>query len=490
MQAVWLSEMLSGQLDREKVEPLQRQLYYLIREAILARRVPPGRKLPSTRQLAGELTLGRNTVAAAFDQLAAEGYLVSRVGAGSFVADTLPDHYLEAGLAPVIASPKPPRLSARAQTLLASPDLGLGYASGAFVPGLPELEQFPHQDWQRLLSKHWRTPKASELAYGHGGGHRLLKEAIAEYLAVSRSVRCRPEQVLVTAGAQQGMDLALRLVTDPGDAVVLEDPGYLGARAVMQGNGLNLLPVPVDSEGLDLDGIPWSANPRLVYVTPSHQYPSAVVMSLARRRALLALAAHHDSYILEDDYDSEFRYTGAPLASLQGLDGDGRVLYLGTFSKTLFPALRLGYLVVPEALVEPATRLLSRLHREGNYPTQAALADFIREGRLTAHIRRMRVLYAERQEALRSAWSEYIGEDLPLSGGDAGMHLTARLPAGLDDRALSRSAYARGLTVRPLSIYGINATPQGLVLGYAGIPEAELRRGTALLASIIAADRP
>lgn len=486
MSAVWLSEMLAGRLDRARGESLQRQLYFQIREAILARRIAPGRKLPSTRQLAEELALGRNTVAAAFDQLVAEGYVVSRVGAGSFVADTVPDQYLEAGAAPLPAQASLARLSRRAQQLLAGADFARCEGGTAFLPGLPELRQFPHKDWQRLLAKHWRAAGPADLDYGRGGGLPALKIAVAEYLGVARAVRCRPEQVVITAGAQQGLELALRLVTDPGDAVVMEDPGYLGARSVFQANGLALYGVPVDGEGLDLEGVPWHASPRLAYVTPSHQYPCGAVMSLSRRRALLALAAHHDCYIVEDDYDSEFRYSGPPLASLQGLDTEGRVFYLGTFSKILFPALRLGYLVLPEALAEAGARLLRRVHHEGHQISQAALAEFIREGRLTAHIRRMRLLYAERQAVLREAWGRYIGEDLPLAGGEAGMHLTARLPAGLDDQVLSRLGADRGLNLRPLSLYGLEATPSGLVLGYAGVEEAELRRATAVLAELLA----
>ncbi|MBI2381783.1 MAG: PLP-dependent aminotransferase family protein [Gammaproteobacteria bacterium] len=486
MPSIWLAEMLSGRLDRARGESLQRQLYFLIREAILARRIAPGRKLPSTRQLAEDLALGRNTVAGAFEQLVAEGYVVSRVGAGSFVADTLPDHYLEAASAATPAPATSLRLSRRAQLVLSGTDIARTETGTAFLPGLPELRQFPHKDWQRLLAKHWRGARLADLDYGRGGGLPALKQAVAEYLGVVRAVRCRPEQIVITAGAQQGLELALRLVTDPGDAAVIEDPGYLGARSVMQANGLELYPVPVDEEGLDLDGVPWAARPRLLYVTPSHQYPSGAVMSLTRRRALLALAERHDSYIVEDDYDSEFRYSGSPLASLQGLDGGGRVFYLGTFSKILFPALRLGYLVLPEPLAEAGARLLRRVHHEGHQTHQAALAEFIREGRLTAHIRRMRLLYAERQQVLREAWTRHIGEDLPLSGGEAGMHLTARLPAGLDDLALSRLGAARGLNLRPLSLYGLNATPSGLVLGYAGVEQQEIQRATTVLAALLA----
>ncbi|HEX5755177.1 MAG TPA: PLP-dependent aminotransferase family protein, partial [Arenimonas sp.] len=328
---------------------LQQSLYQALREAIVEGQLRPGERLPSTRALSDALGIARNTALAAFARLQAEGYAQGRHGSGSFVADTLPERFLHSrGSRRQRVASAPPRLSKRSRCWLGSDDPPRRRSAGAFVPGMPDLRGFPFREWWRLLHKHQRQAPWQRCDYGRDGGLPALKAAIAKYLRLARSVVCEPEQVLVTGGTQQSLDLCCRVLADPGDRFAIEEPGYLGARAAAQANGLQLQPVPVDGDGLRCDRLPRSP-PRLIYVTPSHQYPLGAVMSLARRQALLAYANAQGSYILEDDYDAEFRFAGPPLAALQGLDRHGRVLYMGTFSKVLYPALQLAYLVLPEA---------------------------------------------------------------------------------------------------------------------------------------------
>lgn len=475
----WLSEYLLPQLTRTGELPLARQLYLALRASILDGHLRKGQALPSSRVLAVELGLGRNTVLAALDQLIAEDYLATRPGSGTFVTAETP------GPTRPRTAQSPP-LAERARILLELPAFPRVAGANAFVPGLPEIAQFPHRAWQRLVLRHWRRATPRDHDYGSGGGHPTLKAAVASYLRLARAVDCRPEQILITAGTQQALDLCARLLADPGDTVVTEDPGYPGERAALLAAGLKVMPAAVDEEGMTLDAIPWEARVRMLYITPSHQYPSGAVMSLNRRRQLLAQAAARGCYVLEDDYDSEFRFESGPLASLQGLDAEGRVLYLGTFSKVMFPGLRLGYLVVPPELVAGFSRAQSLLYREGQYPLQAALAEFIDSGLFASHIKRMRQLYRERQALLRAALTRHR-PDWRLSGGAAGMHLVAHLPDALPDSHLSRAAAEAGIVARALSAYAVEAVCNGLVLGYAGVPENAIEPAVASLAR--AADR-
>lgn len=480
-----LSDWLHLQLERDSAEPLYRQLFRLLQRAILSRELPANARLPSSRLLAAELGIARNTVTQVYEQLAVEGYVVSRGGSGTFVADSGPDEIVGA------APPRPvvtaaPTLSARGRRLIDT----AGVASrqlGAFMPGVPDMTAFPGRVWSRLQNKYWRRTRPDLMTYAPGGGYRPLREALATYLRTARSVNCAPEQIVITAGIHQSIDLAVRLLADGGDRAWVEEPCYWGIRSVLQSGGLTLEPVPVDAEGMDPGGRGSHGAPRLILVTPSHQYPLGVVMSLARRRTLLEYARRHGSWIVEDDYDSEFRYGSRPLACLQGLDSAGRVLYAGSFSKTLFPGLRIGYLVVPEALAPAFATGSAELYREGQMLTQAVLADFIAEGHLSSHIRRMRGLYRERRRVLMEAIASRFGDRLPIMGDNAGLHLVIALPAGTDDRAVAEAALARGVAVRPLSNYYTEPgrAQAGLLLGYGGVPVEGIAPAFAILGDII-----
>jgi GntR family transcriptional regulator/MocR family aminotransferase len=501
-------------LDRRSAAPLHRQLYVALREAVLHGRIAPGMRLPSTRDLARELSVSRNTVVNAFEQLLAEGYLSGRVGSGTYVSEAL-GRKTESGHATSTATGKP-RLSKRgvsqesahrAMRHLPSLSLSLskrgarlaparvleltGAASPApFIVGVPALDRFSYKTWGRLLARRWREQDPALLSYADPAGYRPLREAVANYLQLVRAVRCEPDQVILVSGSQQGLDLSARLLLDPGDAVWFEEPGYVGARAAFNSAGARLVPVPVDEEGMDVErGERLCARARLAYLSPSHQYPLGVTMSLERRFRLLEWAERSGAWILEDDYDSEFRYRGRPLASLQGLDPGGRVIYLGTFSKVLFPSLRLGYLVVPRRLADSFAVGRALTDRQSPMLEQAVLADFITQGHFARHIRSMRLLYAERQAALVRAAEELEGR-LEVRPADAGMHLVGWLPPGANDRAASRAAASRGVLVSPLSHYYLSQNPHrpGLLLGYAAIPSTAMRRGMRELA--LALGRP
>lgn len=480
-----LIEGLGLVLGESSTLPLTTRLYHALREWVQTGRLVSGQRLPSTRQLARELGLGRNTLLAAFDQLLAEGFLVTRHGAGTFVADLPFEH---ATMVPIVstlptrAEPDSSRLSARGMALLA-------YCHArqdrfpAFVPGVPALDRFPHAQWQRLLRRHLQRMPTDWLAYQAQGGVPALREALADYLQLSRSVRCRPEQILIVQGAQQGFELIVRLLSDSGDRVWLEEPGYHGAQACFAAAGLDMQPVPVDGEGMCIENMTSPHPPRLIYVTPSHQYPSGATMSLARRLSLLETAERHGAWIVEDDYDSEFRYGQRPIAALQGLVDGARVIYVGTFSKVMYPGLRLGYLVLPEPLVEPFRQANARLHREGQYAVQAALAEFIVRGHFSRHVRRMRDCYQRRQALLRKALAPAVARGLRLSEGQAGMHLVAWLDDFAHEQRLVERARSEDISLSPLSSYYLDARGRaGLVLGYAGTVEAEIERAGSWLA--------
>ena len=477
-------------LDRGSRVPLHRQLYEGLREEVLAGRLRAGTRLPSTRALALDLGVSRNTVMGAFLQLLAEGYLEGRVGSGTYVADSLPDDLLRAetreGRRP--ERTRSGRGLSRRGEVLASTRASTARDRGApraFRPGVPALDEFPLRVWGRLAGRVWRSPPRGLLGYGDPAGYGPLREEISAYLGAARAVRCTPEQVIVVSGSQQALDLAARVLLDPGDAAWVEDPGYAGARGALVAAGARLVPVPVDEEGLRVEeGVERAADARLAYVSPSHQYPLGATMSLSRRLELLAWASRSGSWVLEDDYDSEYRYTGRPLEALQGLDAEGRVIYLGTFSKVLSPALRLGYLVVPPDLVDPFTAARELADRHSPSVEQAVLARFISEGHFARHVRRTRVLYAERQAALLEAARRHLPGLLDVRPAEAGMHLVGWLPEGADDREAMRRAAARGVEATALSLYGIEPPPRGgLLLGYAAVGEAEIRTGVRRLAA-------
>ena len=480
----------SLQLDRGSGVSLHRQLYEELRAAVLAGRLSPGARLPSTRTLADELGISRNTAASAFDQLLAEGYLEGKVGSGTYVAKCLPEELLHVRTKPRRSVPDPApaaRLSRRGKVLATtpvcgSPDTGV---SQAFRPGVPALDAFPFDLWARIAARIMRRPAAGLFSYGEAGGYGPLRQAIAEYLRAARGVNCSTHQVIVTAGSQQAISLAASLLLDPGDEAWVEDPGYMGARGAMLAAGIRPVPVPVDAEGLSLaEGELRAPDARMVYCSPSHQYPLGVTMSLGRRMALLDWARRKSSWIVEDDYDSEFRYRGRPLAALQGLDTAGRVVYTGTFSKVLFPALRLGYMVVPESLVDAFISARGLSDRHSPSIEQAIVAEFLTEGHFARHVRRMRALYEERQDTLVTVVHRELAGAIEVTSHEAGMHLVGWLPKGASDGKASARALASGVTAPALSLYSIRpGPPPGLLLGYAALNGRQIRDGVRKLAS-------
>jgi GntR family transcriptional regulator / MocR family aminotransferase len=475
------------EIDRGGAEALHRQIYFAIRQAILSGALRPGARLPATRAVARDLGVSRNTVMAAFEQLHAEGYVDGRVGAGSFVSHHLPEVLgARGGPRPAAGGvPRRPGPSARGAELIA---LRSGRSRAQpFSPGVPELEQFPFDDWARLLARRWRRPRRAFLVGGEPAGYRPLCQAIADYLASARAVSCSPEQVIVVSGTQQALDLAARVLINPGDAVWIEEPGYPPTRAVLVAAGARPVPVPVDDEGLSVvEGRAREPSARLISVSPSHQFPLGVTMSLKRRLELLEWARAVDGFVLEDDYDSEYRYAGRPLAALQGLDRDGRVIYVGTMSKVMFPGLRVGYMVVPEQLIDAFLAVRALVDAHPSSIAQAALVDFIGDGHLAAHIRRMRALYAERQAALIAALRARLDAPLTLAPSAAGMHLVGGLPGWLDDAAVARAAALAGVEAPALSgYYQGPPAARGLLLGYAGVPDAQMLPAARRLAAAI-----
>jgi GntR family transcriptional regulator / MocR family aminotransferase len=483
---VWIS------LDSSSDAPIYRQLYERMRSEILGGRLPASTRLPSTRTLATELGVSRSTVVTAFEHLLAEGYLEGKIGSGTYVAGSLPEELLGVH-ARKAHQPGPVRsglgLSRRGTLLAATPTAVVrdGGTPRAFRPGVPALDEFPYGVWRRISGNVWRRPSGALLGYGDPAGYGPLREEISTHLRASRAVRCAPEQVIVVSGSQQALDLASRVLLDPGDAVWVEDPGYMGARGALSGSGARLVPVPVDEEGLVVaSGIERGPGARLACITPSHQYPLGVTMSLARRLELLRWASRSGAWVIEDDYDSEYRYTGRPLEALQGLDTEGRVVYVGTFSKVLFPALRLGYLVVPPDLVDAFTAARELTDRHPPTAEQAVLAEFIAGGHFIRHLRRMRALYAARQEALIEEISRELSGLLDADPAGSGMHLVGWLPDGVDDGEASRLAAGQGVEAPPISLYRIHPDGRGgLMLGYAAVHESGIRDGVRRLAKAL-----
>jgi len=478
-------------LERGTREPLADQLYESLRKRILSGRLPSGTRLPSTRVFAKELAVSRNTVVNAFERLASEGYIEGRVGAGTRVSRTSPEAMTHADTITTrrTAGPARRRLSERGMSIARIRTRTWSDGLGEVRPfrlGVGALPEFPIKVWARL-SRRWAQGGASAMDYDEVAGYRPLREAIAAYLRSARGVTCDASHIIVVHGSQQALDLTSRVLLDPGDAVWFEDPGYDGARGAFAAAGARIVPVPVDRDGFNVSAaIARDSRARLAYVTPSHQFPLGVTMSLARRRELLKWASESGGWVLEDDYDSEFRYTQRPLPAMQGLDGDECVIYSGSFSKVLFPALRLGYLVVPPAVLDTflRARFLSDVH-PSTLP-QATLADFIGEVHFERHLRRMRLLYRERQEMLVEHARRHLSGLLTIAPSDGGMHLVGSLPAGVDDREVSRAARAQGIVAMPLSFFFASRPHRsGLLLGYAGLTAAQMARGTQQLAAVL-----
>lgn len=475
--------------------PLHRQLCDRLREAILQGALAAGTRLPGTRTLANELGVSRNTVLNAFEQLLAEGYVEGRPGAGTYVTCTPPERLLHVSSdqatnqQPTTELAPTQRLSRRGEEMLKTE---LDYCAFKekpypFQPGVPALDAFPVELWARLTSRRWRNPELSLLGYGAPAGYWPLRKAIASYLQTARGVTCEPEQVIVMSGSQQSIRLAASMLLDRGESVWMENPGYCGGRGAFAVAEVRVLPVPVDREGLSVEaGKAIAPNARMAYVSPSHQYPTGVVMSLRRRLELLEWADTANAWILEDDYDSEFRYTGRPLSALQGLDRSGRVIYMGTFSKVLLPTLRLGYIVVPPNLVDAFTHARALDNYQSPVMTQAVVADFILEGHFSHHIRRMRTLYAERQAALIEAANARLRGLLDVRPAETGLSVMGWLPSGTDDDAVADVALAAGVHTRSLTFESITPLPySGLLLGYAGVDIPTIRDGVEQLAAAL-----
>ena len=481
-----LSEFLSAEIARLGLQnklPLHRQLYEALRRAMLDGKLSAGERLPSSRELTQDLAMSRNTVVTALNQLAVEGYLVSHVGSGTFVNDSVPR--APARRLPV-QEDQGTRLSRRGQAL-ATTFCATQLEIQPFTPGIADFSAFPVALWQRLQNKHWRMTYPDMLDYNYSGGYGPLRRAVADYLRVFRSVPLDVDQVIITSGTQQSMELCAQLLADQDDTVWLEDPAYWGAVKAFMATGLSLHSVAVDQEGIAPQPEDEAAPPRLIYVTPSHQYPTGAVMSLARRQQILLLARHHKAWLLEDDYDSEFRFGGPPISSLAGLDTDQRVFYMGSFSKVLYPGLKLAYLVVPKQLVVPFKQAHYDLNRPGQMPLQAALAEFIDMGHFASALRRARQTYAERRQCLLAALQPCLGEHARISGAEQGLHLCVHLPKELDDKALAQRIGELGLTVRALSAYCLQRTDaKGLVIGYGYAPLKDIERYGPLVAKAIA----
>ena len=463
-------------VDASSRLPIHRQIFDWYQTAIVSGRLHPGQDVPSTRGLAKELNVSRAPVLAAFEQLIAEGYLVAQIGAGTRVADGIQTPFSPVGLRRKASQPGGVRtVSRRAARLCADDGAWLGHV-GAFRASIPALDRFPAAIWGAMVARHARSTTLPMLAYGDPMGYRPLREAVAAYLGASRGVRCVADQIMIVSGSQQGLQIASRALLDEGDTLLMEEPGYPGAHAVFSSAALRMVPVPIDEEGMDIaTGRRTAPGARAAYVTPSHQYPLGVGMSATRRLQLLQWATDEDAWIIEDDYDSEFRYGARPVLSLQGLDTAARVIYLGTFSKVMFPALRLGYLVIPEDLI-PAFRVVREaMDIFAPTLTQAALADFIAEGHFARHLRRMRLVYERRRRELARAVDERFGDTVGVPGIEAGMHLTLLLANGCDDVDVALRASAEGLSVIPLSTCFLGEpTSRGLVLGYGSVEEAAI----------------
>ncbi len=489
--------LLSIAVERDTGEPAYRQLYDQVRAAILEGRLKPGRRLPSSRGLAKDLGVSRNTVLTAFEMLLHEGYTESGIGSGTRVSAVLPEALLSArdsaqtpvGQSTAVPSTKISRLA----TNLDSMRQRSRTDQRTFRPGLPAVEHFPWNVWGRLAGRLWRHPPPGQIGGGDLGGYAPLREAIAAHVAAVRGVRCRPEQVMVTSGAQQGLDLVARLLLNPADRVWMEDPGYAGLRGAFTAVGAEIVPLSVDREGMDIgQGRGRAPDAVLAAVTPSHQYPTGVTMSLARRLELLEWARETGGWILEDDYDSEYRYAGKPLSALQGLDDTGRVIYVGTFSKVMFPGLRLGYVILPEPLIAPFLAMRAVLTDAPALGLQPVLAAFMEDGHFAAHVRRTRALYAARQRCFLDALARDAGGLLVAEADEAGMHLVVRFENGLDisDKDAAARADSAGISAPALSGYYFDqADAEGLVLGYTGFAETEIKAGVRRLAAAIDPDR-
>jgi GntR family transcriptional regulator/MocR family aminotransferase len=470
-------------IDRSAGVPLHRQIYEGCRRAILDGLLRPGQRVPSTRALALELAVSRQPVLTAYDQLLHEGYLDGRTGSGTFVSAALPDDLLRSPAPPAVAAPRiAPRRVPRSP-----PDASWEAGLGPFRMSLPALDRFPHKVWARLVARHAHALSPAQMAYGDPAGLLSLRLAIAEHLRTARAVNCEAEQILIVSGSQAALRLIAAVLLGRGQRVAVEEPCYPGARAALGTGGAELVAVPVDEEGICVSSLQrLGRKVRAAYVTPSHQYPLGISMSAARRFSLLDWSFRQEAWLLEDDYDSEYRYISRPLGALQGMDTHGRVIYIGTFSKVLFPAVRVGYLVVPPPLRERFVE--ARLAFDLFSPTlyQLALAEFLREGHFSRHLRRMRGIYLERRNALLAGLTRHCAERLTVYNADAGLHVAVLLSHGLKDSDVVQRMVQRGLKATALSTcYSGPGGRSGLLLGFGGSTERRLLQATRVLGEVL-----
>ncbi len=475
-------------IDRKAPTALHRQVYEAYRVAIVNRHLRAGQRVPSTRVLALELGISRIPVLTAYAQLLAEGYFESHVGSGTVVSRSLPDQVAlsEAAGGQSTGVRGSRRMSERSSKLFPTANLPWHRGWGAFGVSQIDFGQFPFPVWNRLVTRHCRNTYAKSLDYGDAMGAIRLREAIASYLRTARGVRCETEQIMIVSGSQQALEISTRVLLDPGSRVWMEEPGYRFARNVFAINGCRIVPVPVDYQGLQVAaGVKLCRSARAALVTPSHQYPLGVTMSASRRLQLLDWAQRSESWIIEDDYDSEYRYDSRPIASLQGLDNNSRVIYIGTFSKVLFPSLRMGYLVIPRDLIDAFLTVRTAMDIGPPNFFQAVLADFISDGHFSRHIRRMRLLYEGRRGALIDSIHKELGFGAEVTGEQAGLHLSLTLK-GIRDREVAERAARQGLWLVPLSsCYQGQPSRQGFILGFGSTGAAEIPKAVRKLRTVM-----
>jgi len=483
------------QLDRASPEPLHQQLYRQIRDELRSGNFSDGSsRLPSSRALAASLGISRLTVNLAFSELEDEGYLVSKKGSGTFVADPLPETYLSVDHPET--SPPLKQASHVSDRVNRIPDSRVGaqfdfgptgVAPGVLLQsGIPAVDEFPIAIWERLRAEVLARKGVNLLRYGSNRGDADLRQAVAAYLCDFRGAHCHPDQIMIVAGMQQAMLISAMAVLDRGDPAWIEDPGFHQARRVFALAGADIVPRPVDAEGMVIDGPRSRRSPKLIYLTPSHQFPLGVTMSLKRRKAVLELAQKRGAYILEDDYNAEFRFSGPPLPCLQGLDRAGRVIYAGTMSKILYPSLRLGYLLVPTPLADAVAKLRTAIDQHSPTIDQATLARFITEGFYLSHVRRMRKIYAERREFFAEQFDKLLGDRFTLQIADAGLHAVAWFRSEKDVAVIQRAAPTLGVKISPLSFFCIEAKlPPALLLGFAAWTPAQIKEGLSRLAGVL-----
>jgi GntR family transcriptional regulator/MocR family aminotransferase len=479
-------------VDRNSSTPLHKQIYDGFRAAILSGDLSPGQQIPSSRDLTSALSVSRFPVLNAYAQLLAEGYLESRVGAGTFVSAALPEQLLSvptpAGKSP--SRPSGPRPVARRSSLYPPfPYSARSRGWGAFGVHQPALDQFPFKIWSNLVLRHTRNPHASAIHHIDPRGTERFRNAISNYLRTARGVKCEPGQVIVVSGSQQALDLTARVLLDPGNSVWVEEPGYQLQRIVLTAAGCRLVPVPVDREGMNVSAaVKRAPKARAAFVTPSHQYPLGSTMSASRRIQLLNWAQNAGAWVVEDDYDSEYRYESLPVPSLHGLDMNSRVIYIGTFSKVLFPSLRLGYIVAPRDLVDRFVSVRFAMDIFPPYLYQEVLTDFINEGHFTRHLRKMRQVYRQRRTVLIESLEREFpsSEGFEVHGAEAGMHLSMTLPEGMNDAEISAKAAQERLWLWPLSPSYLGSKPrQGLILGFGSTPPDLIPQAVRQLRSLL-----